>query len=340
MHTEPLATSITTETFSTGTQLAGLGSWCGVISSPASVTLMRHGTFRGHATSCAKLSAFASPTGLLPQRRSRVPQRATQMTQTPPRPSSSPSHEARTKPVEQPAVAPTALTSAARRNADLRVRQHVNPLAAYFQRPVALPPGWLEAAFARPELPLVVDVGVARGRWVKAMAARDATGAEEGVRNYLGLEIRSNLVAAANAVRDRDGLRNLHYLYCNANVSFGDIVGAAERRVALVCFQFCDPWFKSRHAKRRLVQAPLVQQVCDTLAATRGQCYLASDVQSLAEEMRDRFDECAGFVRDDSFEWTADGWLAENPFAMPTERETTVLSKPDGAVFRAMFRVK
>lgn len=254
---------------------------------------------------------------------------------------SAPSYEERTKPVEQPAVAPTNLTSSARRNADLRVRQHVNPLAAYFQRPVALAPAWLDAAFARPELPLVVDVGVARGRWVKSMAARDTQlESSEGMRNYLGLEIRSNLVAAANAVRNRDGLTNLHYLYCNANVSFGDIVAAADGRVALVCFQFCDPWFKARHAKRRLVQAPLVQEVCDTLAATRGQCYIASDVLTLAEEMRDRFDECAGFTRDESYEWNSDGWLVENPFCLPTERETTVLSKQEGAVYRAMFRVK
>lgn len=263
------------------------------------------------------------------------------MTQPPPRASRPASYKERAKPVEQPVVAPTNLTSAGRRNAELRVRQHVNPLAAYFQRPVALPPAWLDSAFARPELPLVVDVGVARGRWVKAMAARDAELRDvEAMRNYLGLEIRSNLVAAANAVRDRDGLRNLHYLYCNANVSFGDIVAAAEGRVVLVCFQFCDPWFKARHAKRRLVQAPLVQEVCDTLAATRGQCYVVSDVLSLAEEMRERFDECAGFTRDESFEWDREGWLVENPFGLPTERETTVLNKPGGAVYRAMFRVK
>jgi tRNA (guanine-N7-)-methyltransferase len=281
------------------------------------------------------LSAFATPAALLPRRRpSLSPTTMTHSGHFPP------SHEGRTKPVEQPAVAPTVLTSAARRNAELRVRQHVNPLAAYFQRPVALEPGWLAAAFAQPELPLVVDVGVARGRWVKAMAERDGAGAEREGRNYLGLEIRAGLVAAANAVRDRDGLRNLHYLYCNANVSFGDIVAAADGRVALVCFQFCDPWFKARHAKRRLVQAPLVQQVYDCLAATRGQCYIVSDVRTLAEEMRDRFHECAGFVRDDALEWTADGWLAQNPFGMPTERETTVLKKDGGEVFRAMFRVK
>jgi tRNA (guanine-N7-)-methyltransferase len=236
--------------------------------------------------------------------------------------------------VQQPEVVPVDTQTAAQRNTELRVRQHVNPLASYFQRPVALSAHWPADAFANPSLPLCVDVGVARGRWVKAMATRDA-----GVRNYLGLEIRAGLVSAANALRNRDNFTNLHYLYCNANVSFGDIVSAATLSttgINLVCFQFCDPWFKSRHAKRRLVQEPIVRQVADALEPGTGQCYMASDVLLLAVEMRERFDGCEDMARDTSLEWTSDGWLEDNPFGVPTERETTVLSK-GGAVYRAMF---
>jgi tRNA (guanine-N7-)-methyltransferase len=290
------------------------------------------------AVARATLCTFAPPATLPSVRRAPTHVRSPRMTHRP-------SHEARGVPVEQPRVASVAAASAARRNADLRVRQHVNPLAAYFQRPVTLDDGWLVDAFEHPERPLVVDVGVARGRWAKAMAGREREGGAGVLRsgaacNYLGLEIRAGLVAAANGVRDRDGLRNLHYLYCNANVSFADIIGAADGRVALVCFQFCDPWFKARHAKRRLVQAPLVAAVAGALAASRGRCYVASDVRALAEEMRDRFDECGALVRDDALEWDGDGWLVDNPFGMPTEREVTVLNRPGAAVYRAMFKVK
>jgi tRNA (guanine-N7-)-methyltransferase len=236
--------------------------------------------------------------------------------------------------VQQPHVTPVDAQTPSQRRSELRLRQHVNPLASYFQQPVALPLLWPAKVFADPSLPLCVDVGVAHGRWVKAMAAREA-----GRRNFLGLEIRASLVSAANALRDHDHLRNLHYFYCNANVSFGDIVAPASSGIAgldLVCFQFCDPWFKSRHAKRRVVQEPIVRQVADALVPKSGRCYVASDVLPLAEEMRARFDACDDMVRDTSVPWTEDGWLVENPFGVRTERESSVL-KRKGSVYRALF---
>lgn len=237
----------------------------------------------------------------------------------------------RPAPVEQPQTISTDFMSSRERNAALRVRQHVNPLAHFFQRPVRTD-GWMEAAFENPALPLVVDVGCAKGRWLRKMAEADKS------RNFVGLEIRAELVAAANGVRDRDQVGNLHYMYCNANVSFNDIVSAAEKQVCMVCFQFCDPWFKARHAKRRVVQEPIVEQVAQSLKATNGLCFVVSDVLALAEEMRSRFDDCPGMVRDDSFEWSEDGWLVDNPFGVKTEREITVLRKPGLAVYGAMFR--
>lgn len=248
-------------------------------------------------------------------------------------------------PLPQPAVTPTHATSSYARNEALRVRQHVNPLAAYFQRPLALDDSWLDAAFDDADRPLVIDVGVAKGRWVHALAMREREkeGAVRGMEgcNYLGLEIRSGLVSAANAVRDRDGLGNLHYLYANANVSFGDIVAGMSDRggVRMVAFQFCDPWFKARHAKRRMVQAPLVEEVRDVLRSSGGgQCFIVSDVKELAEEMREKFGDADGFDRDEGLEWDEEGWLKENPFGVQTEREVAVLKK-NLHVYRAMYCV-
>jgi tRNA (guanine-N7-)-methyltransferase len=240
------------------------------------------------------------------------------------------------QPVAQPEVIPTTAASARARNDALRVRQHVNPLATYFQRPIALPEDWYTAHFASTAAPLTIDVGVARGRWVRTMAVKHPD------MNYLGLEIRAGLVAGANALRDRDQLRNLHYLYANANVSFANIVrGVPDGSVLhLVCFQFSDPWFKTRHAKRRMVQEPLVRQVADALRAGSGRCYMATDVGTLAVEMRDLFDQSQDFERDAGLAWTSDGWLRDNPFGVPTEREIAVTSDPDSQVYRAMFRVR
>ena len=73
------------------------------------------------------------------------------------------------------------------------VRQHVNPLSRVHLQPRTLPPA--EALFADPALPLHLDIGSARGRFLQAMAELHPQ------RNHLGLEIRQPLVEVAEADR-------------------------------------------------------------------------------------------------------------------------------------------
>jgi hypothetical protein len=77
------------------------------------------------------------------------------------------------------------------------VRQHVNPLSRVHQAPRPLPP--LQELFARPGLPLHLDIGSARGRFLLAMARLHP------LRNHLGVEIRRPLVQAAEAERIGSG---------------------------------------------------------------------------------------------------------------------------------------
>ena len=77
------------------------------------------------------------------------------------------------------------------------MRQHVNPLSRVHQAPRPLPP--LQELFARPSLPLHLDIGSARGRFLLAMARLHP------LRNHLGVEIRRPLVQAAEAERIGSG---------------------------------------------------------------------------------------------------------------------------------------
>ena len=54
----------------------------------------------------------------------------------------------------------------------VRVRQHVNPLASKFQTPTASP-DW-ESIYTQPNLPLHLDIGCAKGRFVLKMAQNSA----------------------------------------------------------------------------------------------------------------------------------------------------------------------
>jgi len=205
----------------------------------------------------------------------------------------------------------------------VRVRQHVNPLSQKYQTP-ASPPDW-EKTYAEPTQPLHLDIGCGKGRFLLSMAQ------VEPRWNFLGLEIREPLVHEANTWREELGLSNLHYLFCNVNNSLRSLLisfptGTLQR----VTIQFPDPWFKNRHAKRRLVQPELVAELASYLSVG-GVVFLQSDIEALAVEMCDRFDAHPAFQRQGSQDW-----LAENPLPVPTEREKSTLSRGE-TVYRALF---
>ncbi|MBD2436968.1 tRNA (guanosine(46)-N7)-methyltransferase TrmB [Nostoc sp. FACHB-110] len=207
--------------------------------------------------------------------------------------------------------------------AAVRVRQHVNPLAQKYRTP-ANPLEW-EKVYQKSNQPLHLDIGCARGRFVLQMAQ------VEPEWNFLGLEIREPLVVEANQIRTELGLTNLHYLYCNANNSLQPLLcslppGILQR----VTIQFPDPWFKTRHAKRRVVQPELVAELAKYLAVS-GVVFLQSDMEFVAVEMCARFAENSAFTRVGTGEW-----LTENPLPVATERELATQKKGE-PIYRVLF---
>jgi len=196
------------------------------------------------------------------------------------------------------------------------VRQHVNPLSRFFQLPLRLPPP--AELFGDPGLPLHLDIGCARGRFLLAMAQQDPS------RNHLGVEIRRPLVAAAEADRTALGLNNLHYLFCNANVSLQDwLTELPSGRLERVSIQFPDPWFKKKHHKRRVLQPQLLLAIAAALDTGR-QLFLQSDVLAVIEPMVALSEASGCFSRPAG---DARPWRASNPLPVPTERETYVLAQ-------------
>lgn len=204
----------------------------------------------------------------------------------------------------------------------VRVREHVNPLSRKYQTPVA-PPDW-QKVYVTPEQPLHLDIGCGRGRFLLEMAQ------QQPEWNFLGLEIREPLVEQANSWREELGLGNLFYLFCNANNSLRPLLNSSPKGILKqVTIQFPDPWFKRKHQKRRVVQPELVQELAEAMPAG-GVVFVQSDVEEVAIEMRDRFSENPIFIPQQ------EGWLTTNPMPVPTERETSTLSR-DEPVYRALF---
>ncbi|MDZ7966089.1 MAG: tRNA (guanosine(46)-N7)-methyltransferase TrmB [Nostoc sp. DedSLP03] len=211
--------------------------------------------------------------------------------------------------------------------AAVRVRQHVNPLGKKYQTP-ANPQDW-EKIYAKPNQPLHLDIGCAKGLFLLNMSKIEPNW------NFLGLEIREPLVVEANKLRSELGLTNLHYLFCNVNNSLHSLLSSLPpESLQRVTIQFPDPWFKTRHAKRRVVQPELVADLAKYLAVG-GLVFLQSDMEFVAVEMRDRFAANSAFQKVGT-----EKWLAENPLPVSTEREIGTQKKGE-PVYRALFeRVK
>ncbi|MEB3255727.1 MAG: tRNA (guanosine(46)-N7)-methyltransferase TrmB [Synechococcaceae cyanobacterium] len=206
------------------------------------------------------------------------------------------------------------------------MRQHVNPLSRAHQQPRTLPPP--EGLFHNPSLPLHLDIGAARGRFLLAMAGLHPA------RNHLGLEIRRPLVEAAEAERRQAELGNLHFLFANVNVSLPPWLAALPPgRLRLVTLQFPDPWFKKRHHKRRVLQPALLHALAVALPEG-AELFLQSDVPAVIEPQVALVEAGGGFERP-----AGDGrpWRADNPLPVPTERERHVLAQ-GLPVYRVLYR--
>ena len=196
------------------------------------------------------------------------------------------------------------------------MRQHVNPLSRFFQLPLQLPAP--DQLFERPEQPIHLDIGCARGRCLLGLAEQQPSW------NHLGVEIRRPLVQSADRDAQASEHGNVRVLFCNANISLEGWMGALPQdRLQRVSIQFPDPWFKRRHRKRRVLQPPLLLAIAAALEPGR-ELFLQSDVPEVIEPMVALTELSGCFERPAN---DARPWRLDNPLPVPTERERYVLEQ-------------
>ncbi len=201
----------------------------------------------------------------------------------------------------------------------VRVHQHVNPLSPYYRQ--TPDPIDLEKVFADPLLPLHLDIGCARGRFILRMAMA------ERAWNFLGVEIREPLIDEAVRIAAEENLGNVHYAFANAMLCLEKLLkNIPAGCLQTVTVQFPDPWFKKRHAKRRMVNKELVRAVVEKLADS-GMIFVQTDIEFLAAEMFDLFRQNKKLREIE---------IDANPFRVKTEREIAVEDK-GSPVYRKMF---
>jgi tRNA (guanine-N7-)-methyltransferase len=119
--------------------------------------------------------------------------------------------------------------------------------------------------------PVEVEVGFGKGLFLTAAAAVHSD------RNFFGIEIvRKYQLLAATRILQR-GLTNVRVACADAGILLRDRV--APRSVDVVHVYFPDPWWKTRHRKRR-VFTPVFARTTAMILRCGGQLSLATDVEA------------------------------------------------------------
>jgi tRNA (guanine-N7-)-methyltransferase len=133
----------------------------------------------------------------------------------------------------------------------------------------------LAAAFGR-TAPTVLEIGFGMGETTAAIAATHPE------LNFLGVEVFAAGIGALALRCEAQGLANIRIVQHDAVEVVRDML--VPDSLAGVHVYFPDPWPKTRHHKRRLLQAPFVALLASRIAPG-GYLHCATDWQHYAEQM-------------------------------------------------------
>ena len=154
---------------------------------------------------------------------------------------------------------------------------------------------------------LYVELGTGKGDFI-------AQSAEKYPQiNFLGLEVEPTVVLAASRKVHEKNLSNVKLAIFDIN-HVEEIFSAGE--VDRLYINFCDPWPKKRHTKRRLTYVKFLEMYKKILTAD-GEIHFKTDNRTLFDFSLEQFDAAGWKVRDVTFDLHAD----EPPDNIRTEYE-------------------
>ena len=195
------------------------------------------------------------------------------------------------------------------------MRQHVNPLSRNFNEIEKVPS--LIEMFGEPKFNLHLDIGCASGEFLFDLALNNTSW------NYLGIEIREKLVKAAKLKVREQEIKNLYFVFGNANNILNDVRSKfIIKNVKSISFNFPDPWFKKRHYKRRVIQPEFINILSHSLQ--KGSLiFIKTDVKDLFDYMDFTISSNFNFKTIDKKDFNFAGTF--NPNKVKTNREKYVI---------------
>lgn len=134
----------------------------------------------------------------------------------------------------------------------------------------------LDGVFANPDVPLILEIGFGMGDSLLEMARSNPD------QNFIGIEVHVPGVGRLVNEASKHQLQNLRVFCADAIDVLTDCI--ADSSLDRLQLFFPDPWHKSRHHKRRIVQPSFVTLTTDKLKPD-GLLHMATDWEPYAEFM-------------------------------------------------------
>lgn len=157
------------------------------------------------------------------------------------------------------------------------------------------PTDW--AAVFGVERPLILDIGFGYGHTLTHLSHKHPD------HNIVGLEIANFCLERAEKIIPRDGLFNVRAVYAHAETALHHLFTPGSLQQIHV--NFPDPWFKERHAGRRLMQRDTLDAMVSRLAPG-GMLYVATDIRDYAEMSHELLADTPGLTNTLDTPWVSE----------------------------------
>ena len=151
--------------------------------------------------------------------------------------------------------------------------------------------GQWAALFGR-QAPLHVELGTGKGDFISQLAERHPE------NNYIGIEAQQDVLYSAAKKIAGMGPTNVRLLVFDIN-HIENIFAEAE--VDRFYINFCDPWPKARHAKRRLTHRSFLSRY-EKLLGNEGEIFFKTDNKDLFEFSLDEFQDSGWQLRNITYD--------------------------------------
>lgn len=144
------------------------------------------------------------------------------------------------------------------------------------------------------ERPLILEIGFGNGDYLMHLARSNPD------HNVIGIEIANKSMEKAERKIASSGLRNVRAIHGRGETVLHHLFEPAS--IAQIHVNYPDPWFKSRHAGRRLMQRDTLDAIVSRLVP-QGRFYLGTDILDYAEMAHELLLETPGLTNQQDVPW-------------------------------------